>query len=226
MEAEKNMASFLNPNVQLDRFDGTNLSAGKLFFLITILKIAYVLDPNLQPLPEPDDIIDTDKLKVERKKRVEDEVMCRGHILNTLSEKLYDFYNSMKTPKEIWTALEYKYKAEKEGTDKFLIFKYFEFTMVETKPTLDQIHELKIMVTKLRELNVEIYESFQVGAIITKLPSRNNRKRKNDQKNNNTNNKFKKISSNKKKISGNFFHHGKKGHCISDCKFRKKWFLE
>ncbi|KAL5551516.1 hypothetical protein UlMin_001692 [Ulmus minor] len=180
MEAEKNMASFLNPNVQLDQFDGTNFirSKGKFFFLLNVLKIVY---------------------------RVEDEVMCRGHILNTLSDKLYDFYNSMKTPKEIWTTLEYKYK----------------FTMVETKPVLDQIHELQIMVKKLHELKVEISESFQVEAIITKLPPRNNRKRKNDQKNSNTDNKFKKISSNKKIFSRNCFHCGKKGHRISDCKFRK-----
>ncbi|KAK0588950.1 hypothetical protein LWI29_007634 [Acer saccharum] len=102
--------------------------------------------------------------------------MCRGHILNTLSDSLYDLYNTMKSPKEIRNALEYTYKAEKEGTDKFLILKYFEFTVVDTKPILDQIHVLQIhvlqiLVTKLRELKVEISESFQVGAIITKLPS-------------------------------------------------------
>ena len=97
--------------------------------------------------------------------------MCQGHILNTLSGSLYDLYNTMKSPKEIWNALEYKYKAEKEGIDKFLILKYFEFTMVDTKPVLDQIHDLQILVTKLRGLKVEISESFQVGAIIAKLPS-------------------------------------------------------
>ncbi|KAL5575557.1 hypothetical protein UlMin_017256 [Ulmus minor] len=261
MEAEKNIVSFLNPNVQLDRFDGTNFIRwkGKLFFLLTVLKIAYVLDPNLQPLSEPDDVTNTDELKVERKKRAKDVVMCQGYILNTLSDMLYDFYSSVETPKKIWTALEYKYKAEKEVHH------------VETKPVLNQIHELQIMVTKLHELKVEISESFQVGAIITQLPpswndyrkkllhrrdaisleelqkhlrieeetkSRDkknvphdsskvnivegsNRKRKNDQKNNNTNNKFKKISNNKKIFSENCFNCGKKGHHISDCKFRK-----
>ena len=43
--------------------------------------------------------------------------------------------------------------------------------MVDTKPVLDQIHDLQILVTKLRGLKVEISESFQVGAIIAKLPS-------------------------------------------------------
>ena len=134
MEAEKNVASFLNPNVHLDRFDGTNFTRwkGKLFFLLTVLKIAYVLDPNLEPIPEPTDN-ELEERKAERKKRADDEVMCRGHILNTLSDSLYDFYNPIESAKEIWNSLEYKYKTEKEGTDKFLIYKYLEFSMVDTK---------------------------------------------------------------------------------------------
>ena len=171
MEAEKNVASFLNLNVHLDRFDGTNFTRWKvkLFFLLTVLKIAYVLDPNLEPIPEPTDN-ELEERKAERKKRADDEVMCRGHILNTLSDSLYDFYNPIESAKEIWNSLEYKYKTEKEGTDKFLIYKYLEFSMVDTKSVLDQIHKLQVLVTKLRELKVEISESFQVGAIIAKLP--------------------------------------------------------
>ncbi|XP_024028545.1 uncharacterized protein LOC112093735 [Morus notabilis] len=171
MEVEKNMTSFLNLNVQIDRFDGTNFTRwmGKLFFLLTLPKIAYVLDPKLEPLSEPKED-DFDELKAARKKREDDEVMCRGHILNTLSVRLYDLYNSMESPMEIWNALEYKYKTENECTDKFLILKYFEFVMVDTKFVLDQIHELQVIVTKLRELRVKIYESFQVGAVIAKLP--------------------------------------------------------
>ena len=75
--------------------------------------------------------------------------MCQGHILNTLFDRLYDLYNSMAFPVEIWNALEYKYKTEKEGTDKFLISKYFKFIMVGTKSILDQIHELQIIVVNL-----------------------------------------------------------------------------
>ena len=170
MEAEKSLTSFLNPSVHLDRFDGTNFTRwkGKLFFLLTVLKVAYVLDPKLEPFPEPRED-DTEVVKAARKRREDDELMCRGHILNTLSDRLYDLYNSMTSPVEIWNALEYKYKTEKEGTDKFLVSKYFEFIMVDTKSILDQIHELQIIVAKLRELKVEISESFQVGAIIAKL---------------------------------------------------------
>ena len=158
MEAEKSLTSFLNSSVHLDRFDGTNFTCwkGKLFFLLTVLKVAYVLDPKLEPFSEPRED-DTKVVKAARKHRKDDELMCGGHILNTLSNRLYDLYNSMTSPMEIWNALEYKYKMEKEGTDKFLIYKYL-FIMVDTKSILDQIHELQILVTKLRELKVEIFE--------------------------------------------------------------------
>ncbi|XP_064994219.1 uncharacterized protein LOC103978967 isoform X1 [Musa acuminata AAA Group] len=77
-------------------------------------QIFYVLDPNLQPIPDPTDD-DTDEIKAEQKKRNEDEVMCRGHILNALSDRLYDLYTVEPSAKAIWNALEFKYHAEEEG---------------------------------------------------------------------------------------------------------------
>ena len=105
MGSESEMVTFKMMNqdfVKLDRFDGTNFTCwkDKLMFLLTALKIAYVLDPNLSKLPKLIDN-DSDQLKAERKKRKEDEVVCKGHILNTLYDRLYDLFTSMKSPKEI-----------------------------------------------------------------------------------------------------------------------------
>ncbi|XP_030945253.1 uncharacterized protein LOC115969778 [Quercus lobata] len=99
---------------KLDCFDGTNFSRwkDKMKFLLTALKLFYVLDPNLMSFPTMSDE-DTNEIKAQRKKRDEDELICRGHILNTLSNRLYDLYTSMQSPKEIWNALEAKYKTEK-----------------------------------------------------------------------------------------------------------------
>jgi len=165
--------------VKLDRFDGTNFTRwqDKMKFLLTALKIFYVLDPNLNPLSEPTPE-DTDAIKASRKKREEDELICRGHILNTLSDQLYDLFTAIESSREIWNALEAKYKTEKIGTDKFLILKYFEFKMVDNLSILDQMHELQVLVNKLRNLSINISESFQVGAIIAKLPPSWNNYRK------------------------------------------------
>ncbi|XP_057452128.1 uncharacterized protein LOC130743934 [Lotus japonicus] len=157
--------------VKLDCFDGTNFTRwqDKMIFLLTALKIYYVLDPDLTPIAEPQDD-DSDELKTERKKRIEDELLCRGHILNTLSGRLYDLYTDTQSTVEIWKALEFKFKAEEEGTKKFLISKYFDFKMLDSKPILQQVHELQVLVNKIKAVKIDIPKAFQVGAIIAKLP--------------------------------------------------------
>ncbi|PKI56395.1 hypothetical protein CRG98_023198 [Punica granatum] len=88
-----------------------------MLFLLTVLNVAYVLDPNLQPLDDPapdatpEEIAKVTELK---KKREENKFTCRGHILNTLSDRLHDLYMSMQSPMEIWKALEEKYNTERQ----------------------------------------------------------------------------------------------------------------
>ena len=113
---------------------------------------------------------DTNEIKAQRKKQDEDELICRGHILNTLSDRLYDLYTSMKSSKKIWNALETKYKTEKIGTNKFIIQKYFNYKMVDNISIYYQEHKLQILVNKLCDLSINILESFQVSAIIAILP--------------------------------------------------------
>ncbi|KAK3032587.1 hypothetical protein RJ639_037351 [Escallonia herrerae] len=126
-----------------------------MMFLLTALNVQYVLDPNLPPLLEITDN-DSYETKAARKKREEDELVCRGHILNALSDRLYDLFTSSKCPKEIWKALENKYNNEKKGADKFLTLKYFKFTMNDSESVLDQVHQLQILVSKLKDLKVKI----------------------------------------------------------------------
>ena len=157
--------------VKLNRFDETNFPRwkDKMKFLLTALKLFYVLDQNLIPFPTMSDE-DTNEIKTQIKKRDEDELICRGHILNTLSNRLYDLYTSMKSSREIWNALEAKYKTETIGSNKFIIQKYFDYKMLDNISVLDQVHELQILVNKFCDLSINIPESFEVGAIIAKLP--------------------------------------------------------
>ena len=89
-----------------------------------------------------------------------------------LINHLYDLYTHIQSPKEIWEALEHKYTIEKRGTDKFLMFKYYEFTMFDNKPILDQVHGLLVLVSKLREIKIIIPNPLIVGAIKAKLPQK------------------------------------------------------
>ena len=90
---------FINQEyVKLDRFDGQNYSrwADKIKFLLVVLKLIYVLDPNLPRIPEnplpteegelpdPQVILDLEK---QRSLRKEAEDLCLGHIKNSLSDR-------------------------------------------------------------------------------------------------------------------------------------------
>lgn len=95
-------------------------------FFLTVSKVAYILDPALPSILTPKED-DSDAIKVEHHKREDDEVLCHGHILDTLSDRVYDVYKSLKIAKEIWHELKYKYNIKKQGADKFLISKYFDY---------------------------------------------------------------------------------------------------
>ncbi|XP_016196215.1 peptidyl-prolyl cis-trans isomerase E-like [Arachis ipaensis] len=69
-----------------------------------VLNLAYVIDPKTTPIAdEAENSTPEEKEKIVqlKKKRDEDTFTCRGHILNTLSDRLYDLYMSIQSPLEI-----------------------------------------------------------------------------------------------------------------------------
>jgi hypothetical protein len=154
---------------KLDRFDGNNFKRWreKVEFLLTTLKVRYVLDtpcPDVRAEGATNEQIDL-KFKWE-----EDNYTCRGNILNTLTDPLFDMYAPKKFAREIWEALENKYKTEDSGNKSYLVSNYFDFKMVEDKPILNQVHEIQLIVQQLSSEGIPIDEKLQVGTIIAKLP--------------------------------------------------------
>ncbi|XP_024963940.1 uncharacterized protein LOC112504239 [Cynara cardunculus var. scolymus] len=166
--------------IKLDKFDGSSYTrwAEKVKFMLMVLKLYYVLDPSLPPMPEdpvPEPgqqpnlqrIVDLQKLRMIRK---EEKTLACGHIKNVLLDRLYDLYSPITCPRELWNALEFKYKSQEDGTNKYLVSQYLRFQMVDDKPILEQVHELQVLVNKLKMFSITIPEIFQVGAVIDKLP--------------------------------------------------------
>nr|KAJ0185780.1 hypothetical protein LSAT_V11C900478900 [Lactuca sativa] len=145
--------------------------------MLHVLKLAFVLDPDLAPIPanpilegggtvDPTVIAELEKQRTLRK---ESEELCVGHIKNTLFDRLYDLYAPVKDPRELLNALELKYKVHEEGTNKYHVSKYLELQTVDEKSIMEQVHEVQVVVNKLNALSISILELFQVGAIIAKL---------------------------------------------------------
>ena len=104
------------------------------------LKIHYVLDSDLPPLLKSS-LIDFKQMKAERKKCEEDKLVGHGHILNTLTDCLYDFFLRWSHQKKIGMHWRH-YKNKKKGMDKLLAMKYFKFQITDNMPIINQVHEL------------------------------------------------------------------------------------
>ena len=126
----------------------------KMFFYLTTLS-----------LPEKDRFLVIEAWK-------HSDFLCRNYILSGLDDILYNVYSNINTSKELWKALEKKYKAEDVGLKKFMAAKFLDYKMVDTKAIGTQIQELQVIIHDLLNERMIINEAFQVAAFIEKLPPR------------------------------------------------------
>ncbi|XP_022888977.1 uncharacterized protein LOC111404396 [Olea europaea var. sylvestris] len=96
--------------------------------------------------------------------------LCKNYILNGLDNALYGVYCYKKSAKELWESLEKKYKTEDAGTKKFIVGKFLDYKMVDSKTVISQVQELQVILHDIHAENMSVSESFQVAAIIEKLP--------------------------------------------------------
>ena len=139
----------------------------KMLFYLTTLNLARFLNEDAPKLDEGD----TDK---ERLAAVDawkhSDFLCRNYILNGLDNALYNVYSPLKTAKELWDSLDKKYKTEDAGLKKFIVGKFLDFKMVDSKTLLSQVQELQVILHDIHAEGMTLSESFQVAAFIEKLP--------------------------------------------------------
>ncbi|KZV49445.1 hypothetical protein F511_13220 [Dorcoceras hygrometricum] len=76
--------------------------------------------------------------------------LCRNYVLNGLDNSLYNVYSPMTTAKLLWESLEKQ--------------------MVDSKSVMSQVQEMQLILHDLHAEGMEMSESFQVAAVIEKLP--------------------------------------------------------
>ena len=153
--------------VRLDNFDGSNFRRWqqKVLFLLTSLKIAYVLT---ESCPEREE---GPGGSYARKKWKEHDYLCKSHILNLVADNIYNMYSEARSAKDLWRALDRKYKTEESGAKKYAVGRYLNFKMADDKPILPQVHDLQTIVNEIVKEGIRIDEQFQVATVIEKLPS-------------------------------------------------------
>ncbi|XP_077231988.1 uncharacterized protein LOC143865549 [Tasmannia lanceolata] len=150
-----------------EKFEGLNFKRWQqsLFFWLSTLKIAYVLTTP-KPSPEEHEPAQSEVTQ----KWENDDFLCRGYIFSAMTNFLYDVYCGMKTAKEMWDALDKKYKTEDAGVKKSVVGNYLRFEMVDGKPVLGQVHEFQLLLNEILAEGIKMDDRFHSAAIIDKLP--------------------------------------------------------
>ncbi|KAJ9556935.1 hypothetical protein OSB04_011549 [Centaurea solstitialis] len=135
-------------------------------FYLTDLKVVYVLSTPCAAFVENETLEQTRN----RSKWVNADYICRGHILNGMSDSLFDVYQNVESAKELWDRLEAKYMAEDVSSKKFLVGNFLNYKMVDTRPVMEQYHELQRMLGQFAQYDMKMDESISVSSMIDKLP--------------------------------------------------------
>ena len=83
---------------------------------------------------------------------------------------LYNVYSPIKTAKELWESLDKKYKTEDAGAKKFVVGRFLDFVMVDSKTVISQAQDFQLILHDIHAEGMSLSESFQVAALIEKLP--------------------------------------------------------
>ncbi|CAM8880967.1 unnamed protein product [Rhodiola kirilowii] len=153
---------------KLDKFEGVNFQRwqSKMHFLLTTLKVVHVLST---PIPVVDDDAPIEAIR-KRSKWENDDYICRGHILNGMSDPLFDLYQNVESAKELWDALEAKYMQEDASSKKFLVSNFNSYKMVDTRSVMEQFNELTRILGQFTQYGMKMDDAISVSSIIDKLP--------------------------------------------------------
>ncbi|GKA06881.1 retrovirus-related pol polyprotein from transposon TNT 1-94 [Tanacetum coccineum] len=155
------------------KFNGQNFKRWqqKTFFYLTTLGLARFLKETV-PQVEPPAVSQSSNAQavqaVEAWKH--SDFLCHNYVLNGLIDPLYNVYCKTMTAKELWESLERKYKTEDAGTKKFVVARFLDYKIVDSKNMISQVQDLQVLLHDIHAEGMTLSETFQVAAIIEKLP--------------------------------------------------------
>lgn len=128
-----------------------------MFFYLTTLSLQKFIKEDVPVLPESTP--ENEHFMVTEAWKHSD-FLCKNYIFSGLEDDLYNVYSNVKISKELWEALEKKYKTEDVGLKKFVAAKFLDYKMVDSKPVITQVQELQVII---HDLLAEGLTSFMEG---------------------------------------------------------------
>ena len=152
-----------------DKFSGLNFKRWqqKMFFYLTTLNLARFLTEEALKLKENErDIQVINVVDVWK----HSDFLCRNYVMNVLTDSLYNVYTDKKTAKELWESLDRKYKTDDVGAKIFVVGRFLDYKMVDSKIVVSQVQELQVILHDIHVEGMMLSETFPVTTIIKKLP--------------------------------------------------------
>ncbi|RVW87884.1 Retrovirus-related Pol polyprotein from transposon TNT 1-94 [Vitis vinifera] len=159
----------VSPGEKPEKFSELNFKRWqqKMLFYLTTLNLARFLTEDAPKLKEDEHDIQVISA-IDAWKH--SDFLCRNYVMNGLADSLYNVYSDKKTAKELWESLDRKYKTEDAGAKKFVVGRFLDYKMVDSKTVVSQVQELQVILHEIHAEGMMLSETFQVAAIIEKLP--------------------------------------------------------
>ena len=137
-----------------------------MLFYLTTLNLARFLTEDAPKLKEDEHDIQVISVMDAWK---HSDFLCRNYVMNALTDSLYNVYSDKKTIKELWESLDRKHKIEDVGVKKFVMDRFLDYKMVDSKTMVSQVQELQVILHEIPTEGMMLSKTFQVAAIIEKL---------------------------------------------------------
>jgi len=153
---------------KLDKFEGVDFKRWKkkMHFLLSSMSVVYVLNTTI---PDDEDDATVEQIR-KRRKWENDDYICRGLILNGMSDSLFDIYQNFESSKELWDYLDAKYMAEDASSKKFLVSNFTNYKTTDSRPVMEQYNELLGILGRFTQHKMHMDEAISVSCVIDKLP--------------------------------------------------------
>nr|GFA73057.1 zinc finger, CCHC-type [Tanacetum cinerariifolium] len=135
-------------------------------FMLSSMSVVYVLTT---PMPEDGGENPTVEQVRKRAKWDNDDYVCKGLILNGMSDSLFDIYQNVETSKELWDTFEAKYMVEDASSKKLLISNFINYKMTDSRPVLEQCNELLGILERFTQHKMNMNASILVSCVIELL---------------------------------------------------------
>ncbi|KAL8119608.1 hypothetical protein AgCh_016929 [Apium graveolens] len=152
-----------------EKFNGSNFKRWqqKMMFYLTTLNLDRYLKEEVPLLTAESDmqtVYATDVWK-------HADYICWNYVLNYLADSLYNVYCSKTTSKVLWESLDHKYKIEDAGEKKWIVGRFLDYKMADSKTVVSQVQEIQVIIHDIHVKGMVISESFQVAAVIERFSS-------------------------------------------------------